>query len=349
MKAYLTTPSVVRPMGVSRLAAIMLSVLLSSTFVSSTSVAASASFVMGNSATSCTVGKHPFGIAFDSTNGYIYVANVLSDTVSVIQAPCKVIATISLGTPVNNAFNDAYLAFDPVNDLIYVSDTAESSVVVINGTTTYATITDSFGSFHNATGIAADPVSGKVFVVDYGSQISVIDGTTVVNLISIDGATGGGTITYGAGNMYVSGPFSVVNANEIFVIGTSCLCVQGHLKVKGTATYGMAYDPSNGYLYASDFKKGLVQVFDASTDKLFASIPVRANGPLGIAFNPSNNEIYVAEFCHACLQHSNVTVINGLSVVRTIPLRSGPFFLAYSSVNQMMYVTLSGKTVQLVS
>jgi len=34
-----------------------------------------------------SVGKHPQGVAFDPSNGYIYVANAGSDTVSVIFIP----------------------------------------------------------------------------------------------------------------------------------------------------------------------------------------------------------------------------------------------------------------------
>jgi len=34
-----------------------------------------------------SVGKHPQGVAFDPSNGYIYVANAGSDTVSVISIP----------------------------------------------------------------------------------------------------------------------------------------------------------------------------------------------------------------------------------------------------------------------
>src|SRR5579862_5866926 len=88
---------------------------------------------------SCPVGAEPFGIAFDSSNGYMYVADEGSNAVSVLAAPCNVIDTIILG-PVGFP-NDFYLVFDQVNGYVYVSEGNPSSVIIIQNTTIIANIT----------------------------------------------------------------------------------------------------------------------------------------------------------------------------------------------------------------
>jgi YVTN family beta-propeller protein len=76
------------------------------------------------------VGNLPIRIAYDSVNNRVYVANALSDTVSVIDAcTLKVISTISTQ---NNPFG---IAYDSVNNRVYVANQASDSVSLINAAT----------------------------------------------------------------------------------------------------------------------------------------------------------------------------------------------------------------------
>ncbi|MGH9920247.1 MAG: YncE family protein, partial [Nitrososphaerales archaeon] len=60
------------------------------------------------------VGATPFGIAYDSTNGDLYVANFGSNTVSVINGKTEsLISTIAVGT------QPYFLAFDQDNHDVY--------------------------------------------------------------------------------------------------------------------------------------------------------------------------------------------------------------------------------------
>ncbi|MFP3265553.1 MAG: YncE family protein, partial [Acidilobus sp.] len=70
----------------------------------------------------------PWGIAYDPSNGYIYVANNGSGTVSVINGT-TVIATIRVGQ------GPTGVAYDPSNGYIYVTDAGSDSVSVINSAT----------------------------------------------------------------------------------------------------------------------------------------------------------------------------------------------------------------------
>jgi len=59
----------------------------------------------------------------------------------------------------------------------------------------------------------------------------------------------------------------------------------------GAGPEGIAYDPSNGYIYVANFCSGTVSVINGTT--VIANITVGA-GPEGIAYDPSNGYIYVA-------------------------------------------------------
>ena len=79
------------------------------------------------------VGSNPTVVAYDPSNGYIYVTDSGSDTVSVING-ATVIANITVGS-------DPYVvAYDPSNGYIYVTDSGSDTVSVINGATVIATI-----------------------------------------------------------------------------------------------------------------------------------------------------------------------------------------------------------------
>ena len=58
------------------------------------------------------------------------------------------------------------------------------------------------------------------------------------------------------------------------------------------APYGIAYDPSNGYIYVTDAGSGTVSVINGATNTVIATIPVGI-WPWGVAYDPSNGYIYV--------------------------------------------------------
>jgi len=121
-----------------------------------------------------TVGAWPTGVAYDPSNGYIYVANYFSDTVSVINgATNTVIANITVG------IGPWGIAYDPSNGYIYVADTGSDTVSVINGATNtvIANITVGIGPAE----VAYDPSNGYIYVTNFGSDtVSIISTSTQV-------------------------------------------------------------------------------------------------------------------------------------------------------------------------
>jgi YVTN family beta-propeller protein len=75
-------------------------------------------------------GEWPFGVTFDSANKYIYVTNIRSNNVSVINGTTnRVITNIGVG------YGPAGVAFDSANGYIYVANSNSNNISVINGAT----------------------------------------------------------------------------------------------------------------------------------------------------------------------------------------------------------------------
>src|SRR5919112_5992107 len=126
-------------------------------------------------------GTVPYGIAFNSANNNMYVANADSSTVSVISGSTdSVIATILVGrVPV-------WIAYAPPNNKLYVTNLGSNDVYVINGATNQVikNIPVGDGPF----GIAYNPSNNNVYVANaFDGTVSVISTSTdtVVSTIEL--------------------------------------------------------------------------------------------------------------------------------------------------------------------
>ncbi|MBE7550432.1 MAG: SBBP repeat-containing protein [Anaerolineales bacterium] len=175
-----------------------------------------------------TVGQEPRGLAIDSTRQRVYVANYGSDNVSVIDSNTNtVLQTIGGITAANGIAHDPQhnvlwvtnhstdqvtpiqinadatafttlppiavgdmpwgVTYDPVHDYVYVANSLSDSITVINAETR-AIVTTITGSFLRPFHLAANPVTGKVYVVNFGGpnqNVAVLNGTTVSKVVSL--------------------------------------------------------------------------------------------------------------------------------------------------------------------
>lgn len=95
----------------------------------------------------------------------------------------------------------------------------------------------------------------------------------------------------------------------------------------------LAFDPTNGLLYATDGESEVV-AFNLSSDGIQASVGVGV-GPVAITFDPQTGDLYTANS-----NSSNVSVISGVTnqVVATLPSGVNPVGIAYDSSNGDLYV-----------
>ncbi len=120
---------------------------------------------------------NPYGIVYDSTNGYLYVSNsVLSRSVSVLSdcepfyyAPaCNLVTSIPVGSAPTGE------VFDPTNSYVYVANSASNAVPVINGATGTVVSTIAVGDYPIAP--AYDSASSQILVTnELSGTVSVIN------------------------------------------------------------------------------------------------------------------------------------------------------------------------------
>ena len=112
----------------------------------------------------------------------------------------------------------------------------------------------------------------------------------------------------------------------------------------GAVPWGVAYDPSNGYLYVTDAGGDTVSVIDGKTNTFIAKILVGLH-PVGVAYDPSNGYIYVTNELS-----DTVSVINGTTVIANITVGLHPVGVAYDPSNGYIYVTnFASGTVSIIA
>jgi YVTN family beta-propeller protein len=115
----------------------------------------------------------PAGIAYDSDNGNLYVANRGLDTVSVINGTSN---SLNDEIPIDGVAPSG-IVYNAANNYIYVTSTGSNKVSVINGTTNAVVEDIPVGLGPN--GVAYDQSNGNIYVANsMNGTISVINGLT---------------------------------------------------------------------------------------------------------------------------------------------------------------------------
>src|SRR2546425_436196 len=209
------------------------------------------------------VGDYPFGVAYDSGNGYVYVANYNSNNVSIISGT-TVVATIPVGG------GPSGIAYDSGNGYVYVANLASNNTSVISGTTVLATV--AVGNGPNGGGYNSG--NGYVYVTNfYSNTVSVINGTSVVATVPVGGNPGGVGYDSGNGYVYVANHFS---DNVSVIDGTTVVAT---IPV-GSVPLGVAYENANGYVYVANALSDTVSVI-STTAQLFLVTFTESGLPYG--------------------------------------------------------------------
>src|SRR6266480_4336172 len=220
------------------------------------------------------VGNQPYGVGYDSGNGYVYVANYNSNNVSMINGT-TVVATVAVGT---NLFGVGY---DIGSGFVYATNVNSNDVSVLSGTSVVATIPVG----NTPVGVAYNGGNGYIYVTNqYSNNVSVINGTTVVASVAVGTLPVG--VAYDSGNGYVY----VANYNSNTVSVISATLVVTTIPV-GSLPIGVAYDDGNGYVYVANSVSNDLSVINGAT--VVATVLV-GNAPSGVAYDSGNGYIYVA-------------------------------------------------------
>ena len=255
--------------------------------------------------------NNPNGVAFDPSNGNLFVVDKGNSMIRLIEKSSGNVSTVAgngiqgyQDGPASSAefTNPNGIAFDPSNGNIFVADTLSCFIRLINVTSlTVSTIAGSgfYGyqdgpassaEFRNPNGIAFDPSNGNIFVADtFSNMIRLINmSSSTVSTISGDGLFG-----------YLNGPA---------------------LQAQFNVPYGIVLDPSNGNLFIADTGNNVIRLIEKSSGNVstiagngnpaFSDGPAFSaefNNPYGIALDPFNGNIFVADTFNNAIRLINMS------------------------------------------
>ena len=248
------------------------------------------------------VGNVPQQIAVDETTNTIYVVNQDDGTVSVINgAHCNGTdtsrcnqswATVTVGN------SPQALGLNPDNHTVYVTNTGDNTVSVIDGNTCNGTNTSGCGQTPAIVSVGAAP---RAVGIDAGTNTVFVGNRDDMTVSVIDGATCNGTNTSGCGQTpfalpvaafpnvapgngeYIFGRGIVIDpaSHNVFmaVVGDSDVVVVNGRACRGGNTTGcqaqvvplrmggftlaLTLDESSGTVYVSNNSEGTVSLFSA--------------------------------------------------------------------------------------
>ncbi len=212
------------------------------------------------------------GMAYDSANGYLYVASFSSNTVSVINPSTnKIIDSFPMGA------NPDGIDYDPTHGYLYVTNLNGGTVSVINATS-YNVISD-IGAGLTPSGVTYDPANGYLYVASFNQgTVSIIDTSSkkiVSSFIPSTRLAGELGVSYNSakGLVYVtdgeSGRIFVINATSNKITDTI---------YTGSQISDIYYDQKNGRLFVSNGSDTIkVLKIDDSIASTTVTIPFKSS------------------------------------------------------------------------
>lgn len=238
-------------------------------------------------------GIHPQGMAINPANGFTYIANQLSNTVSVIGTDGQVVQVIQLqpsnfpgyNSPVDVAVNTN--SDSPNFGTVYVVGSVANTVSVIDLS---FNVTMEIPTGVRPVAIAFNPVNERLYIPNIaGNDVTIVStqsfGTSRVAVRQSPLGVGVNTTT---GDVFItnSGDNSVTVIDDTDNVVTTIDNI-------GTKPVSATYHPVNDEMYVVATGSNEVIPINATDYSTLPSIVV-GNSPYGIAFNSNNNFLYVA-------------------------------------------------------
>jgi YVTN family beta-propeller protein len=289
---------------------------------------------------SIPVGAAPSAVAYDPSEGEIFVANSGSDNVSVINDTLgTIVGTVSVGSGPSAVLS---LGGD-----VFVANELSDNISVINGSSLHVVASWPVGTHPDALAAPRSLSTERfdtIWVADAGSNnvtvISLATNSTVANIPvgNSPAAILGSEETYVANAG--SGTLTVVDPRNFSVNTTSTV---GTTPVALVASGSEPNTDFQSYLYVANARSDNLSVINVGsapgnlTAQPFASIPV-GSGPDALAFDPDSGRLYVADG-----GSDNISIVSGL---RPIPsgfsVGTDPAGLVYDNGDGCLYVANAG-------
>ncbi len=271
---------------------------------------------------------------------FIYVGNVASGTVSVIDASTKK-ETASI--PVANSYSTGAIALSPNGKYAYVA--SDSGVSVIN-TSTNTVIGPLIPTGNGPNALAVTPDGKYVYVAAlYRNTVTVI--ATATNAVvgsPIPVATRPVALAPSPDGKYVYVVSGSGYPGVLSVIATASNTVVNSIFVDDTPA-GVAVTPDGKYVYVTHAVGESVWTIATATGTVVAAIPVGIN-PGAIAVTPDGKSVYFTSSGYTT--GINVPVDGNVSIISTATNKvvGGPIYVGLQP--QGLFVTPDGKSVYVV-
>ncbi len=265
------------------------------------------------------VGTLPSGAVYDDRNGLVYVENLGSDNVSVINGSA-VIASITVG------INPSTGVFDSANGWMYVVNSGANfgthNVSVINGTRLIGAINVGI----SPVSATYDPANGYVYVANQGSDnVTVIDGMAVAGTVALANEPDSAAYDPGDGDVYVAS----ANSSFVSVINGTALVAKVAVGVPSLSFgWSVIYDGEDDDIYVANGGSGNVSVIHGTS---VVGAVGTGSVPESLTYDPGNGFVYVSA-------RDNVTIIHDLSVVGSVSVGLGPDSATYDPGDGEVYV-----------
>ncbi len=242
-------------------------------------------------------GIYPQGIIVNPFNGFTYIANQLSNNISVLNTEGVLISLVPI--PANGSNLPSSVGDGPVDlavnsqpsspnfGKVYVANSIGDTVTVIH---TQLEITNTIQVGKRPIALAFNSFNSNIYVANISDDtVSVISTTTesVIATIDVGKAPRHIAVVPDTGNVYVVNS----NDNSISVIDPNNLVTNTIENVGNTLTTA-AYNPINDSLYIVSSGDNTIIPIDLDTNETRAVIPVGAD-PYRILYNPSNELLYI--------------------------------------------------------
>ena len=261
------------------------------------------------------VGSDPLDAAYDAATGQVFVTNLGSSNVSVINdATDKVVASVSVGS------EPWAVTYDAAKGEVFVTNIESCNVSVISDTTDTVVAMVPFGSYCNSWGMTYNAATGQVFVTNEATgNVNVISDATDTMVATVpDG--GDGADPWGAAYNAATGQVFVANygSDDVRVISDTSDKVVATVPV-GSGPELVADDAAKGEVFVTNTLSNNVSVISDTTDTVVATVPVGTE-PWGVAYDAAKGEVFVTncglgyqnQFGQICdgVGSGNVSVIN---------------------------------------
>ncbi|CAN5454107.1 hypothetical protein BH10ACT7_BH10ACT7_25330 [soil metagenome] len=202
---------------------------------------------------------------------------------SAVPPDYTIITTIPVGaSPQGIAVNYA-------TNRIYVNNTSEDTVSVIDGTSNLVIAT--IAGFSSAVGIAVNSVTNRIYVASLGtSTLQVIDGTT--NAIIATASVG--PVAYGVAVDEVTNKIFVASGSNGLLYTVDGLSHAVITAPIGAGAYNVIADQSTGTVYVANTTDNTITVVDEGLNAVVATIPSTA--PYTMAIDSAAQRLYVSAF-----------------------------------------------------